>query len=43
MNTAAVRANRRKLLILAAIVLLCAAGYMLIEVNFATQSSSPIP
>ena len=35
MNTAAVRANRRKLLILAAIVLLCAAGYMLIEVNFA--------
>ena len=34
MNTAAVRANRRKLLILAAIVLLCAAGYMLVEVNF---------
>ena len=35
MNTAAVRANRRKLLILAAIVLLCAAGYMLVDVNFA--------
>ena len=34
MNTAAVRANRRKLLILAAIVLLCAAGYMLVNVNF---------
>ena len=34
MNTAAVRANRRKLLILAAIVLLCATGYMLVEVNF---------
>ena len=34
MNTAAVRANRRKLLILVAIVLLCAAGYMLVEVNF---------
>ena len=34
MNTAAVRANRRKLLILAAIVLLCAAGYMLVDVNF---------
>ena len=37
MNTAAVRANRRKLLILAAIVLLCAAGYMLVEVNFSNQ------
>ena len=34
MNTAALRANRRKLLILAAIVLLCAAGYMLVGVNF---------
>ena len=34
MNTAAVRANRRKLLILAFLVLLCAAGYMLVEVNF---------
>ena len=34
MNTAAIRANRRKLLILVAIVLLCAAGYMLLEVNF---------
>lgn len=34
MNTAALRANRCKLLILAAIVLLCAAGYMLVGVNF---------
>ena len=34
MNTHAVRANRCKLLILASLVLLCAAGYMLIEVNF---------
>ena len=34
MNAAAVRANRRKLLILAAIVLLCVAGYMLVDVNF---------
>ena len=34
MNTAAIRANRRKLLLLAALVLLCAAGYMLVEVNF---------
>ena len=34
MNTAAVRANRRRLLILAFLVLLCAAGYMLVEVNF---------
>ncbi len=35
MNTLAVRANRRKLLILAAIVLICAAGYLLVGVNFA--------
>ena len=34
MNSASIRSNRRKLLILAAIVLLCAAGYMLVEVNF---------
>ena len=34
MNSAAIRSNRRKLLILAAIVLLCAAGYMLVGVNF---------
>ena len=34
MNTAAMGANQRKLLILAAIVLLCAAGYLLVEVNF---------
>ena len=34
MNTAAIRANRRKLLILVVLVLLCAAGYMLVEVNF---------
>ncbi len=34
MNSAAVRANRRKLIILAVIVLLCAAGYMFYAVNF---------
>jgi len=34
MNTKAVRANRRKLAILAALVLLCAAGYMLVGVHF---------
>ncbi len=34
MNTTAVRANRRKLAILAALVLLCAAGYMLVGVHF---------
>ena len=34
MNSAAIRSNRRKLLVLAAIVLLCAAGYMLVGVNF---------
>ncbi len=35
MNLSAVRANRTKLLIMLALVVLCAAGYMLIEVNFA--------
>ena len=34
MNTTAVRANRQKLAILAALVLLCAAGYMLVPVYF---------
>lgn len=34
MNCAAVRANRRKLVILAVIILLCAVGYMFIAVNF---------
>lgn len=34
MNSAAVRANQRKLVILSVIVLLCAAGYMLYAVNF---------
>ena len=34
MNTVAIRANQRKLLILVVLVLLCAAGYMLVEVNF---------
>ena len=34
MNTTAVRANRQKLAILAALVLLCAAGYMLVGVHF---------
>lgn len=35
MNLSAVRANRTKLLIMLALVVLCATGYMLIEVNFA--------
>lgn len=35
MNLSAVRANRTKLLIMLALVVLCAVGYMLIEVNFA--------
>ena len=34
MNTAAARTNRRKPAILAALVLLCAAGYMLVGVHF---------
>ena len=34
MNRAAVRSNQRKLILLAVIVLLCAAGYLLIAVNF---------
>ena len=34
MNTKAVRANRQKLAVLAALVLLCAAGYMLVGVHF---------
>lgn len=34
MNKAAVRANQRKLVILAVVVLLCAAGYMFYAVNF---------
>lgn len=34
MNSAAVRANQKKLVILSVIVLLCAAGYMLYAVNF---------
>ncbi len=34
MNTTAVRANRQKLAILAALALLCAAGYMLVGVHF---------
>lgn len=34
MNLSAVRANRIKLFIMLALVLVCAAGYMLIEVNF---------
>ena len=34
MNTAAIRANRRRLLILTIIVLFCAAAYMLVEVDF---------
>lgn len=34
MNRAAIRANQRKLVILAVIILLCAAGYMFYAVNF---------
>lgn len=34
MNRAAVRSNRRKLIILALLVLICAAAYMLVEVKF---------
>lgn len=34
MNGTTIRANRRKLWIMAVLVLLCAMGYMLIEVNF---------
>ena len=34
MNRAAIRANQRKLIILAVVVLLCAAGYMFYAVNF---------
>lgn len=34
MNTAAIRSNRRKLLVMALLVLLCAAGYMLVAVHF---------
>ena len=34
MNTAPMRSNQRKLMLLAAFVLLCSAGYMLAEVNF---------
>ncbi len=34
MNLSTVRSNRRKLIIMAVLVLLCAAGYMLVEVNF---------
>lgn len=37
MNSASYRANVRKLVILAALVLLCAALYMLVEVNFANS------
>ncbi len=38
MNTKAVRANRQKLAVLAALVLLCAAGYMLVGVHFDNAS-----
>lgn len=34
MNTPVIRANRKKFLILVVLVLLCAMGYMLLEVNF---------
>lgn len=35
MNTAAIHSNYRKLLLMAVLVLLCATGYMLVEVNLA--------
>ena len=35
MNLSAVRSNRRKLLLLTLLALACAAGYLLVEVNFA--------
>ena len=34
MNIAALRSNRRKLLIMGVLVLLCAAAYLLVEVHF---------
>lgn len=34
MITAAVRSNRRKLMILAVLVLICAAGYLLVGLDF---------
>lgn len=37
MNSTAIRSNQRKLLILAVFLLLCAAGYMLLKVNFANE------
>ena len=43
MNSAAIRSNRRKLLVLAAIVLLCAAGYMLVGVISPIPSCLPMP
>ena len=35
MNTAMIRSNQRKLMLMAALVLLCAVGYLLLEVNLA--------
>ena len=40
MNATAVRANRQKLAVLAALVLLCAAGYMLVGVHFDNAKST---
>lgn len=37
MNNTAIRSNQRKLLILAVFLVLCAAGYMLLKVNFANE------
>lgn len=37
MNSTVIRSNQRKLLILAVFLLLCAAGYMLLKVNFANE------
>ena len=37
MNSAAIRANKRKLTALAVLILLCAAGYLFVGVNFGNQ------
>lgn len=37
MGTAAIRVNRRKILIMTVLALLCAAAYMLVEVNLANE------
>ena len=43
MNIAALRSNRRKLLIMGVLVLLCAAAYLLVEVHFGNPGCSSTP